>query len=148
MKDAAADLPREGGAYALLVRLDEPLQLDIPRFRGHSLMPGYYAYCGSAYGPGGIRARVSRHLRADKPKRWHVDRLTASGSILQAGVVVSGHECKLAAAILSLGGSVVLPGFGSSDCRRCTTHLVGLSGGHTLPAGIFDLVLRLGSEPR
>lgn len=148
MKDAAAKLPREGGAYALLIRLDEPLQLDIPKFKGADLMPGSYVYCGSAYGPGGIRARVSRHLRTCKPMRWHVDRLTANGRVLQAGVVASGQECELVAEILSRGGIIALPGFGSSDCTSCAAHLVRLSGDHALPANIFDLVLRLERDPR
>jgi Uri superfamily endonuclease len=44
----------------------------MPAFRGKSLSPGLYAYCGNAYSPGGIRARVSRHRRAGKPLRWHL----------------------------------------------------------------------------
>jgi len=39
------------------------------------LLPGYYIYIGSAFGPGGVRARMLRHLRADKPKHWHIDYL-------------------------------------------------------------------------
>lgn len=148
MQDVAADLPGEGGAYALLIRLDEPLKLNIPKFRGHRLIPGDYAYCGSAYGPGGIRARVSRHLRARKQLRWHVDRLTADGWIVQVGVIVSGLECKLVAEIMLRGGIIPLPGFGSSDCRRCAAHLVRLSSGQALPSDMFDLVLRLERDPR
>ena len=148
MQAVAGNLPCKGGAYALLIRLNEPLQLDIPRFRGHSLAPGLYAYCGSAYGPGGIRARVSRHMRTGKPTRWHVDRLTANGRILQAGVVISGQECELVAGILSRGSFVALPGFGSSDCRRCAAHLIRLSGSNALPADLFDLVLRFEREPQ
>jgi Uri superfamily endonuclease len=148
MRDVAADLPRESGAYALLIRLEDRLRLDIPRFQAESLAPGLYAYCGSANGPGGIRARVSRHLRTRKPLRWHVDWLTANGRILQAGVLISGHECELVAEILSRGGLVALPGFGSSDCRKCAAHLVRLSGSNALPADIFDLVLRFECEPQ
>lgn len=148
MPDAAADLPRAPGAYSLLIRLDRLLVLDMPAFRGKTLAPGLFAYCGSAYGPGGIRARVSRHLRAGKPLRWHVDRLTAAGCVLQAGLSISGRECDLVAGIRSCGGIAALPGFGSSDCAACEAHLLRLPDGADLPAEIFDIVLPLGRKRR
>lgn len=126
MRNAAADLPREAGAYVLLIRLERRLPLDIPAFRGKSLPPGRYAYCGSAYGPGGIRARVSRHLCSGKPQRWHVDRLTSAGSVTHIVARVGAGECSLADEILAQGGYVPLPGFGSSDCNLCPAHLLGI----------------------
>jgi len=59
----------EPGAYILSIDLAVPLALDIPKFGAATLAPGRYAYCGSAYGPGGLRARIARHLRRDKSKR-------------------------------------------------------------------------------
>jgi Uri superfamily endonuclease len=141
MPDVAAELPREAGAYVLLIRLDRQLPLDMPAFRGKSLSPGFYAYCGSAFGPGGIRARVSRHLRKEKPMRWHVDRLTAAGQVERAGVRIDGRECDLVTELLARGGLAVLPGFGSSDCRTCPAHLLRLPDDNNLPTGIFDLVV-------
>ncbi|MGC9523845.1 MAG: GIY-YIG nuclease family protein, partial [Anaerolineae bacterium] len=38
---------------------------------------GTYLYVGSAWGPGGLRARLSRHLRGSPKVRWHVDYLRA-----------------------------------------------------------------------
>lgn len=123
---AATDLPSDAGAYVLLIRLGEPLFLDIPAFSGKILRPGLYAYCGSAYGPGGIRARVSRHLRTDKSLRWHVDRLTAAGGTIRVGIRPNGRECDLVREILAEGGSIPLPSFGSSDCSRCPAHLLAV----------------------
>lgn len=37
--------------------------------------PGYYVYVGSAFGPGGVAARVGRHFRREKTLRWHMDYL-------------------------------------------------------------------------
>lgn len=141
MPDVVDRLPREAGAYVLLIRLEKLLFLDMPAFRGKSLAPGLYAYCGSAYGPGGIRARVSRHLRAGKPMRWHVDRLTAAGRVEQAGIRVAGRECDLVSELLAAGGAPALPGFGSSDCRTCAAHLLRPPEGQTLLTDIFDLVV-------
>lgn len=127
-------LPAEGGAYVLLVRLDRTVALDIKTFAGATLPAGRYAYCGNAYGPGGIRARVARHLKRDKALRWHVDHLTTAGRIEQVAVCPGGRECDLVQEILTGGGCAVVPGFGSSDCRRCSAHLLLIPGSIAAPA--------------
>ncbi len=110
------------GAYVLLIELGAPLALEVA-----SLPAGRYAYCGSAYGPGGLKARIGRHLRRDKPMRWHVDHLTKAGRVVDVQAVPGGRECDLLARVLEMAGaSVPVPGFGSSDCRRCPAHLVAL----------------------
>ena len=114
----------EPGAYLLVIELGAPLDLTLPRFRGRRLPSGCYLYCGSAYGPGGIAARVGRHERADKACRWHVDRLTAAGHVVASLAFPWGNECELVAHLRRLGASVPIRGFGSSDCRRCPAHLL------------------------
>ena len=128
----AEPLSREPGAYLLLIELAAPLALALPRLGAATLPrmtlpPGRYAYGGSAYGPGGLRARIGRHLRADKIPHWHVDRLTAAGRVVGMRAVPGGRECDLVRGLLELpGASVPVPGFGSSDCRTCPAHLVAL----------------------
>ncbi len=128
----AEPLSREPGAYLLLIELAAPLALALPRLGAATLPrmtlpPGRYAYGGSAYGPGGLRARIGRHLRAEKTPRWHVDRLTAAGRVVDLRAVPGGRECDLVRALLEdPGTSVPVPGFGSSDCRACPAHLVML----------------------
>ncbi len=120
-------VPGEPGAYVLLIELGAPLTLGIVRLPCAVLAPGRYAYCGSAYGPGGLKARIGRHLRQDKPMRWHVDRLTAAGRVVGLRAVPDGCECDLLARLLARPGArVPVSGFGSSDCRRCPAHLVAL----------------------
>ncbi len=117
------------GAYILVVALDRPLD---PGLTGRSdgLAPGLYAYCGSAYGPGGLAARLARHLRPDKRPHWHIDRLTAAGRILAAYAQPGGSECALMEALRKLPNTrIPLPGFGSSDCRRCPAHLIQVPAG-------------------
>ena len=123
----AEPLPAEPGAYLLLIELATPLALGIPSLGTATLAPGRYAYGGSAYGPGGLRARIGRHLRRGKPQRWHVDRLTAAGRVVRVLPVPGGRECALVRDLLLVPGvSVPVPGFGSSDCRACPAHLVSL----------------------
>ncbi len=126
----AEPLSRAPGAYLLLIELTVPLALEIPRLGAATLAPGRYAYGGSAYGPGGLRARIGRHLRRGKALRWHVDRLTAAGQVVGVRAVPGGRECALVRDLLELSGaSVPIPGFGSSDCRACPAHLVMLPAG-------------------
>ena len=117
-------IPAAAGAYALLVRLRRPLKFGISGLGDRILRPGAYVYCGSANGPGGLSARVGRHLRSGKPARWHIDRLTEVGRVVGLAVRVGGRECDLVDALIADGATVPVPGFGSSDCRRCPAHLL------------------------
>jgi histidyl-tRNA synthetase len=117
-------LPAVPGAYVVLIRLDAPLA---------GLEAGRYLYCGSARGPGGLRARLGRHMRRGKAVRWHVDRLTEGGVVVGAWIFPGGDECALVAALAGL--PVPIRGFGSSDCRRCPAHLLGWPAGAALPFG-------------
>ncbi len=125
----ASSAPGEPGAYILLVRLLVPAPLP-GRFAGRQpplLAPGVYAYCGSARGPGGLRARLARHLRRDKTKRWHIDWLTTVAEDIAALAIPGGDECALRAALADEPGAThPVPGFGSTDCRMCPSHLLRL----------------------
>lgn len=125
--DAVIDadaVPVAAGAYALMVRLSRPWSPGITRLSDRMLDAGYYIYCGSAYGPGGLRARIARHLRSGKRAHWHIDRLTEVGTVVDVAVHIAGDECNLVDALVKRGASTALAGFGSSDCRRCPAHLL------------------------
>ena len=125
---ADTGLPRVGGAYALLLHCHGPLTVRYGRKDGVTLPRGTYVYCGSAYGPGGIRARVARHLRAEKTVRWHVDQITTRAGVRDVLAVPGGRECDLVARFAAQAGShFPLPGFGSSDCRNCVSHLIAVA---------------------
>lgn len=117
---SAAAAPKTSGAYALLVALDKPLCVRAGAKRA-TLAPGRYIYCGSAKGPGGLRARLARHMRRDKRVRWHIDQLTIVGTVFGAWVFPDRSECETNGALAAL--PTPIEGFGSSDCRRCRSHL-------------------------
>ncbi len=128
-----SDLGATPGAYLLLVELSKPLSLTLAG-KPRVLRPGCHAYCGSACGPGGLAARLARHLRAEKRPHWHIDRLTAAGRIGPVFAWPGGSECGLVTALCRLPGArIPLPGFGSSDCRACPAHLVQLPASQDLP---------------
>lgn len=116
---------KENGAYLLVIELDTPVQTDLSRLGSPRLASGDYVYAGSAKGPGGLMARVNRHFRQDKTMRWHVDRLTLKAGTMAALLVAGGYECDLVQRLLTSGRfETAIPGFGSSDCRTCDSHLL------------------------
>jgi Uri superfamily endonuclease len=114
--------PSVAGAYVLLIAITDPFEVTWPSKRGTIIEAGRYLYCGSAKGPGGIRARLSRHMRRGKSIRWHVDRLTEVGTVAGAWVFPDGDECALVGSLSHL--PVPVDGFGSTDCTRCRSHLL------------------------
>jgi Uri superfamily endonuclease len=129
--DAASwsELPAQSGAYLLLIRLAAPLPLEITSLGAAVLPAGCYVYAGSARGPGGIRARAGRHLRRGKRLHWHIDRVSEAAAACWAFAVPDGRECALVHALLARPAyQVALTGFGSSDCRRCASHLLAVPG--------------------
>ncbi|MDP6406883.1 MAG: DUF123 domain-containing protein [Alphaproteobacteria bacterium] len=99
------------------------------------LPPGRFLYAGSARGPGGLRARLARHLRRQKPRHWHLDWLTSAPPALVRicgfATFETAGECDLVD-WLKTQTAAPITGFGASDCRRCAAHLVGLDAGPRL----------------
>nr|WP_321456366.1 GIY-YIG nuclease family protein [uncultured Cohaesibacter sp.] len=115
--------PNAGGVYLVAMML--PRRTKIERPEPVILPPGLYCYAGSAHGPGGLRARLARHLAKEKSIRWHVDQLTIRASSLRVWAWLNGTECDLASHLEDQDGfTIPLPGFGSSDCTECTSHLL------------------------
>lgn len=131
-RDAEA-LPAAPGSYRLAIALPDgaPLPPRLATRVGCAALPaGWVVYAGSARGPGGLRARVRRHLRRDKTLRWHVDWLTtAPGAVTLVQACPARSECGLTAEALAIDGAwCPVPGFGASDCACCPAHLIAVPG--------------------
>lgn len=121
-------MTRVPGAYGLLIDLPVSFHGTVGALGRIDLRAGSYLYLGSANGSGGLRARISRHCRADKKPHWHIDHLTAKGDIRKIFAIPGGSECDLTQTIFGIGGvSAPIPGFGSSDCQSCLSHLLQIS---------------------
>lgn len=119
-------VPDAPGTYVLILRLPTPVTISVGSLGAFSFPAGWYAYAGSARGPGGLAARVSRHRRASKKHHWHVDYLRSHAELIAVWYTTgpTRRECAWAEALSKLpGASVVTPRFGASDCR-CATHLL------------------------
>ncbi|MCB1748751.1 MAG: GIY-YIG nuclease family protein [Gammaproteobacteria bacterium] len=119
-----AALEAAPGSYVLVLRCTTPTSIVVGR-RGHlDFAPGWYLYVGSALGPGGVRARLGRHLRGGGRCRWHVDYLRARMAVAGAWVAYSATNAEHDWAV-ALGGHPglrMIDGVGASDCR-CASHL-------------------------
>jgi len=118
-------LPDAPGTYALVLRSERAGCLPIGRLGQLRLHRGWYVYVGSAFGPGGLRARVGHHLQLAERPHWHIDYLRPWTQVervwyCEAGRVEHGWAASLAS---RPGATVPLPGFGSSDCE-CAAHLI------------------------
>ncbi len=145
MKDEGnPSLPPLPGTYALVLRFSKRLEIVVGRLGVLEAQPGYYVYVGSALGPGGLAARVGRHLYSEKTLRWHIDYLRAEAQVEEVWYATGkrNQECRWAGVLRSLpGASMPLAGFGASDCG-CPSHLLFF----TLPPSVADFRKKLRNQ--
>jgi len=113
------------GTYALILATDTRMYIQVGRLGKLLVEPGFYIYIGSAFGPGGLKARLNHHLKSAARPHWHIDYLRRSAHVIEIWYTtdplrreqdwVAGME-KLPAT------SMVHPGFGASDSKG-VSHL-------------------------
>jgi endonuclease-3 len=113
------------GTYTLVVERTASGAVEVGALGAVPLPTGWYAYVGSALGPGGF-SRVDRHREVASGERdvrhWHVDYLLGDPATrLDAVVKTAGVDAECAIATRIDGEQVA--DFGSSDCG-CESHLV------------------------
>jgi Uri superfamily endonuclease len=115
--------PPAARLYLVLTRVPRRTAVTIGSLGPVDFCRGWYVYLGSA--ARGRRARVARHLAAEKPLRWHADYLFKAFPARRAWLVDGAEsECGLASALAALPGASRRPRrFGAGDCR-CAGHLV------------------------
>ena len=112
------------GTYLLLLECSNEAELSIGKLGNMLTKPGYYLYVGSAFGPGGIQARINHHMRIAVRPHWHIDYLRNFAGLVHTWCVYgSRYEHEWAHSLMqSEAATVPLEGFGSSDCD-CAAHL-------------------------
>jgi len=116
----------DSGSYLLWLRADEAQSITVGALGEMAVPPGVYAYAGSAFGPGGVKARVGRHVRGEGALHWHVDYLRAVADLAAVWFTHDDvrRECDWAEVLRDLPGATVpMDGFGASDCT-CPAHLI------------------------
>lgn len=128
------------GTYTLLIDLDATTRIEVGALGTFDFEAGWYAYTGTALGPGGFK-RIDRHRDVaagrNDTRHWHVDYLLGTERARIDGVCRTPDvdaECRVSSRID--GRSV--PGFGASDCD-CESHLVHDSSGESLRTALEEL---------
>jgi len=119
------------GTYLLLLRLHRARAISVGKLGIYRFAQGYYGYVGSAFGPGGLPARLRHHAGNPQRLHWHIDYLRRHAGLLGALVSCAPDrfEHRWASQCAHTAGfEVVAPGFGSSDCG-CPAHLFLLDAG-------------------
>jgi Uri superfamily endonuclease len=118
----------QSGTYALILRSHSIAKIQVGRWGQFDIGPGYYVYVGSAFGPGGVRARILRHCRKSKPKHWHIDYLRKFLRPISTWCSYDNDhlEHRWAQAFAHMASLSSVQGFGCSDCR-CHSHLFNAS---------------------
>jgi len=139
---AAADqiLSPAPGLYALVLYLGCAREITVGALGRRRFPAGHYVYVGSAWGSGGLAARVRRHLRGDGRLHWHVDYLRAQAKPTALWWAERAQdECSWAQALMAYPeAEVVVPRFGASDCT-CAAHLAYV-GESAPPPDLFPAV--------
>lgn len=129
MQNQFTRIPSTPGTYVLLMQSGTEAVCRVGKHQTMTLQKGWYAYVGSALGPGGLRSRLAHHLRpvAERTRRphWHIDYLREYLPVNDVWIIESRERLEHAWAhgFLALNSTTVpAPGFGASDCG-CPSHL-------------------------
>ncbi len=115
------------GTYILILHLETALaHLQVGRLGAYAFAPGFYLYVGSAFGSGGLPARLAHHQQRTKRRpHWHIDYLRQHTRLLEvwsmSGLPRREHSW---CAALANAAQLHMPirGFGASD-TTCPSHL-------------------------
>jgi Uri superfamily endonuclease len=121
------DLPEAKGTYVLIAQVLQMKRLDIGSLGRFDIIPGFYAYVGSAFGSGGLRGRIHHHLESTAEPHWHIDYLLRVASPIEVWFTTADRKLEHHWAELmenARGFRVPIPRFGSSDYHRSrASHL-------------------------
>ena len=118
-------MENQPGTYAIILTPNSGKSIKIGKLGMLKLQAGYYIYIGSAFGPGGLAARIAHHQRISQRPRWHIDYLRAAAEIIEIWYTYDPRrmEHNWAETLNAVKGvRAPFPGFGSSDCS-CKAHL-------------------------
>jgi Uri superfamily endonuclease len=115
----------QSGTYAIVLKPVAKRSIQVGKLGMLRIQTGYYVYVGSAFGPGGLKARIAHHRSVSHRSRWHIDYLRAAAEIREVWYSYDpgAREHQWAETLAAAKESTMpFPGFGSSDCN-CLSHL-------------------------
>ncbi|MDH5445022.1 MAG: GIY-YIG nuclease family protein [Gammaproteobacteria bacterium] len=118
------DIPPIAGTYLLVFQSDKQVMVNVGRRGSLELVPGYYFYVGSAFGSGGLRARIRHHQGVSKKPHWHLDYIRPHLLLRELWYSTDNIKCEHAWSdrlYYTIKLQIPMPGLGSSDCK-CESH--------------------------
>lgn len=113
----------ETGNYILLLHLPTDEILTIGKLGTFDFPAGWYAYAGSAFGPGGLVGRLKHHLQPVDRPHWHIDYLRQVTQLKEIWLSPDAETRERDWADLMLaipGATTLVEGFGAADSDRET----------------------------
>jgi Uri superfamily endonuclease len=113
------------GTYALALKSSSNSKIEVGRLGSLRLQNGFYVYVGSAFGPGGLNARIAHHMKISERPHWHIDYLRPALDLTEIWFTYDPrHREHQWAGVLANFRHPTIPisGFGASDCH-CKSHL-------------------------
>jgi Uri superfamily endonuclease len=121
------DLPDEKGTYVLIAFVPQMKRIAVGQLGEFDIVPGFYAYVGSAFGVGGLRARIGHHLESAAAPHWHIDYLLQVAEPVEIWYTTAAQKLEHHWADLleqTPQFRIPIPRFGSSDYHRSrASHL-------------------------
>ena len=145
----------EKGTYAVIFQCRSKATQQVGQWGMISLREGYYVYVGSAFGPGGVKARVSHHYHNTKKPHWHIDYLRRFMCPVTVWYTYDHRrlEHRWAKVFLKMNNMSPFQGFGCSDCDKqnpchmtCSSCWVHIQKQVDGVKGSLRLPLRLGLQ--
>jgi len=120
-------LPEDTGTYVLVASVCRMKRLKVGALGKFDIVPGFYSYVGSAFGSGGLRARIGHHLESTAAPHWHIDYLLRLATPIEVWYSTQNRKLERHWADLLAempGFRLPIARFGSSDYHRSrSSHL-------------------------
>ena len=117
------------GTYALIFEAKSSFSTNVGKLGRVTGDAGFYIYVGSAFGPGGIEARMRHHKKSVARPRWHLDYIRRFMALKEIWITYDSvkreHQWANMFSSFSIA-KIPFPGFGASDCS-CVAHLIYLN---------------------
>lgn len=119
----------DSGCYQLKIKVGKNISIKVGALGICRFKKGTYIYTGSALK--NLSKRVARHQKSEKKLHWHIDYLLAAENAELVEVArhfsENKEECVYNQLLIRDGAETAIAGFGSSDCRKCPSHLLKIA---------------------
>ncbi len=107
-------------SYQLFINVTNEINIKVGKLGRFFFPAGSYVYTGSA--KKNIDKRIERHLSKKKNLHWHIDYLLNNDAVK----IIYTKKSEMTECVLNkkTKGTIIIDGFGSSDCNLCCrSHL-------------------------